>query len=101
MQPIPGEKRDSIAGVLDHIAWAEWWYFDRLNQAFPRSEMPGDPLTKLEKVRAQTRARLPKLVGDAQVVERVGEQWSARQVLRRTLWHERDHIEQIKELMDK
>ncbi len=98
-QPIPGEKRESIAGILDHIAWAEWWYFERLNLAFPRNEMRGDPLTKLEKARAQTRARLSELVGNTQVVERVGEEWSARKVLRRTLWHERDHTQHIAKLI--
>lgn len=98
-QSIPGEKRDSIAGILDHVAWAEWWYFERLNLAFSRNEMPVDPLTKLEKVRAQTRARLPELVGATQVVERVGEQWSARKVLRRTLWHERDHTQHTAKLI--
>ena len=98
-QPISGEVQGSIAGILDHIAWAEWWYFDRLNLAFEREEMPGDPLAKLEKVRAHTRAQLPKLVGDGQVVECIGEQWSARKVLRRALWHERDHTQHIAKLV--
>ncbi len=61
--------------------------------------MLGDPLAKLEKARAQTRARLPELVGAAQIVERVGERWSARKVLRRTLWHERDHTQHIAKLI--
>jgi uncharacterized damage-inducible protein DinB len=98
-QPIPGEVQGSIAGILDHIAWAEWWYFDRLGLAFNRAEMPEDPFAKLAKVRAQTRARLPELVGDDRVVERVGELWSPRKVLRRTLWHERDHTQHIAKLM--
>jgi predicted RNase H-like HicB family nuclease len=97
-QPMPGEAQGSAAGILDHIAWAEWWYFDRLNLAFPREEMPEDPFAKLAKVRALTRAQMPRLIGDDRVVEKIGEQWSARKVLRRTLWHERDHTQHIRML---
>ncbi|MBI4336331.1 MAG: DinB family protein [Chloroflexi bacterium] len=97
--PIPGEVQGSVAGVLDHVAWAEWWYFTRLGQAFDRDEMPEDPLVKLEKVRQQTVALLPGLVGDTRVAERRGEKWSARKVLRRTLWHERDHTQHIAKLL--
>ncbi len=98
-QPIAGEARGSIAGILDHIAWAEWWYFDRLNLSFARNEMPADPFAKLEKVRAQTMTRLSELIGNERVVEKSGEQWSARKVLRRALWHERDHTQQIAPLI--
>ncbi len=97
-EPIPGDAKNPIVKILDHIAWAEWWYFDRLSLAFPRVEMRGEIFAKLDKVRAQTRAQLPRLIGDNRIVEKVGEQWSPRKVLRRTLWHERDHMEQIKKL---
>jgi uncharacterized damage-inducible protein DinB len=98
-EPVTGEVQGSIRGILNHVAWAEWWYFDRLNLAFAREGMPEETFSKLDKVRAQTRAQLPKLVGDRRVVERVGEQWSARKVLRRTLWHERDHTQHIARLL--
>lgn len=97
--PIAGETQGSIAGILDHVAWAEWWYFDHLNLSFARNEMPADPFAKLEKVRAQTIARMSELVVNDQVVEKSGEQWSARKVLRRALWHERDHTQHIATLM--
>ncbi len=97
-QPIPGEVHGSIAGLLEHVAWAEWWYLDRLDLAFDRTQMPEKPLEQLNKVRRYTREQLPKLAGYAQMHIRRGEQWSARKVLRRTLWHERDHTQHIEKL---
>lgn len=94
-RPIRGEVQGSIRGILNHVAWAEWWYFDRLNMAFKREEMPEDVVDMLEKVRAHTRRYLPQLVGNTTITERIGERWSARKVVRRTLWHERAHTQQI------
>jgi predicted RNase H-like HicB family nuclease len=94
---LPGE-RWSIAGILEHVAHSEWWYFDRMGLAFPRTEMPGDPLEALDKVRGHTLASLPALVKRTGVVTVGGEAWSARKILRRTLWHERDHTAHILKL---
>ncbi len=98
-EPLVGDDENSIAKILDHLAWAEWWYFNRLDLGFPRSEMPPETRAKLEKVHAQTRALVPNLVGDTRVFDKVGEKWTARKVLRRTLWHERDHTRQIRGLL--
>jgi hypothetical protein len=98
-EPIAGEARGSIDGILEHIAWTEWWYFDRLGLAFAREMMATDPVAKLEQVREQTQAHLPVLVRKDCVVELSGEQWSARKVLRRTLWHERDHVNHLARLI--
>lgn len=84
----------SIEAILNHIAWAEWWYFERLGLSFSREEMPESVFAKLERTRANTVRRLPGLAGDVRVVERRGELWSARKIVRRTLWHERDHTQQ-------
>jgi hypothetical protein len=92
---ISGERFKHINDILMHIAWAERWYFDRLGLAFPRDDMPNNPLKALGKVRANTLVNLPRLVGNTEVVERSGELWSARKVVRRTLWHERDHTQHI------
>jgi predicted RNase H-like HicB family nuclease/uncharacterized damage-inducible protein DinB len=94
-KPIEGEVQGTIRGVLKHIATAERWYFDRLNLAFDRKEMPEDVIDMLDKVRTYTRHKLPQLVGDTRITEKVGEHWSARKLVRRTLWHERAHTEQI------
>jgi hypothetical protein len=94
----PGE-RWSINGVLGHVGGAEWWYLDRLGLAFPRSEVPDEPLTRLEKVRRHLNTELVKLEGVTQVVGKSGEIWSPRKLLRRALWHERDHVEHILKLL--
>jgi uncharacterized damage-inducible protein DinB/predicted RNase H-like HicB family nuclease len=94
-KPIEGEVQGTIRGVLKHIATAERWYFDRLNLAFDRKEMPENVMDMLDKVRTYTRHKLPQLVGDTRITEKVGEHWSARKLVRRALWHERAHTEQI------
>jgi predicted RNase H-like HicB family nuclease len=94
---LPGEG-SSITGVLNHVASAEQWYLDRLGLALSTSELPGDPLTRLVKVRDHTLASLPALVDRRGVVTISGETWSPRKVMRRTLWHERDHTDHIRKL---
>ena len=93
----PGE-RWSINGILGHVSGAEWWYLDRLGLAFPRAELPEDPLARLEKVRKNLTSAVFKLEGVKQVVAVDGEFWSPRKLLRRALWHERDHIDHIHKL---
>jgi len=93
----PGE-RWSIAGILKHVGGAEWWYLDRLGLAFPREQIPRDPFERLEVVRAHTREVLPSLVGARQVTGVDGEFWSPRKLLRRAVWHERDHAAHIRKL---
>jgi predicted RNase H-like HicB family nuclease/uncharacterized damage-inducible protein DinB len=96
---IPGEEQGSIAGILGHIAVAENWYFSQLGLALERGQIPEDPLGKLHAVRVNTHKQLIKLVGNEQITENSSEQWSARKVLRRTLWHERDHTQHIAKLL--
>jgi uncharacterized damage-inducible protein DinB len=92
---IVGEVRGSIIGILKHIAGAENWYFEQLGLGLEQTPLPADPLEMLAVVRANTRARLATLVGDERVTRDCDELWSARKVVRRTLWHERDHTQQI------
>ncbi len=95
------EERWPIAGILGHVANSEWWYLDRLGLAFPRSELPEDPFDRLEQVRAHLLASLPGLVKRISVVTVGGETWSSRKVMRRTLWHERDHAGHILQLRER
>jgi hypothetical protein len=97
-QTYPGE-RWSINGILKHVGGAEWWYMDRLGRAFPQGEVPKAPLERLEKVRAAFVELLPKLEGVKCVMGVDGEFWSPRKVLRRALWHERDHTDHIRKLV--
>lgn len=95
---FPGE-RWSIAGILGHVGNAEWWYLDRLGLAFSRQDMPETPFEKLETVRQYFLQTLPGLVGSTRVVGKDGEFWSPRKMLRRAVWHERDHIQHIHKLL--
>jgi len=97
-QNYPNE-RWSIHGILGHIGGAEWWYLNRLGLAFPRSEVPEEPMERLEKVRNHLIRLLPMLEGSKQVVGINGEFWSPRKLLRRAVWHERDHILHIQKLL--
>jgi hypothetical protein len=96
---VPGEDRRSIAGVLEHLAGAENWYLSQLDLAVERSSLPEGVLGKLVAVRANTRGQLVKLIGEGRITESCGERWSARKILRRTVWHERDHTEHIAKLV--
>jgi len=97
-QTYPNE-RWSIAGILKHIGGAECWYLDRLELALPREQIPSEPFARLKVSRARLNEVLPTLEGSKQVVGVDGEFWSPRKVLRRALWHERDHIEHIRKLL--
>ena len=92
-------ERWSIKGILGHVAGAELWCLDRLGLGFPREQLPEEPLLRLEKVRKQFNSALYKLDGVKQVVGVDGEFWSPRKLLRRALWHERDHTDHIRKLV--
>jgi len=92
-------ERWSIAGILNHIGGAEWWYQDRLGLIFTRQDVPGEPFERLEKVRSNLIEALPGLVDSSKVVGVSGEFWSPRKLLRRAVWHEYDHIAHIRKLL--
>jgi hypothetical protein len=97
-QTYPGE-RWSINGILKHLGGAEWWYMDRIGKAFAKSKLPKGPMERLAKVRDAFVKMLPKLEGANLVTGSEGELWSPRKVLRRAVWHERDHIVHIRKLI--
>ena len=99
-QTYPNE-RWPINGILKHIGGAEWWYQERIGYPFPEYEadVPSDPFERLAVVRDHFNSLLPKLDGVNKVVGLEGEIWSPRKVLRRALWHERDHTEHIRKLL--
>jgi uncharacterized damage-inducible protein DinB len=96
---ILGEVRGSITGILNHVAIAENWYFNQLGYGIEQAQLPGDPLEMLKVVRANTREHLVKLIGDERITKNCDELWSARKIVRRTLWHERDHTQQSRQLL--
>jgi hypothetical protein len=98
-QALAGEVRGLVAGVLEHVAVAENWYLSRLELGLDRRSLPEDPWDKLESVRHNTQQQLWKLIGETRIVEHYDERWSARKIIRRALWHERDHTQQIEHLL--
>jgi predicted RNase H-like HicB family nuclease len=94
---LPSEQW-SIEGVLEHVAKSEWWYLDRLGLAFPREGIPEDAKLFLREVHAHMLVTLPELQKRGGAVTLAGETWSARKVLRRSLWHRRDHTAHIAKL---
>ena len=95
------DERWPIQGILKHIGGAEWWYQERIGYPHPENEadVPSDPFERLTVIREHFNSLLPKLDGVNRVVGLEGEIWSPRKVLRRALWHERDHTEHIRKLL--
>ncbi len=81
----------SVEHILGHVGGAEWWYLDRLDLAPPRDALPGDGLDRLAFVRERLARTLPQLIGNDLVTVKRMELWSPRKLLRRAVWHERDH----------
>lgn len=90
----------TIAGIVKHIAESEWWYFDRINLVADWNVLPTDPFEALKVSRANTLVRLSDIAGSTHITnELISERWSPRKVIRRTLWHERDHINHISQIL--
>jgi predicted RNase H-like HicB family nuclease len=87
--PAPGEW--SVNDALRHVATAENWYLDRLGLAHEPAWEMRDTLGRLILVRQHLLDVLPALVNDERLTEWNGELWTPRKVVRRALWHEREH----------
>jgi len=98
MQRTFPDERASLEGLVHLVARTELWVLDRLGLAFPSSQLSPEPMDAVQQVRQQLLARLPALSGHSGVVALAGEIWSARKVLRRALWHERDQTQHLLDL---
>jgi hypothetical protein len=93
-------ERWSIRGILAHLATAEWWFLSRFGEeGVERSALPKDPMSRMLLVRERLRQVLPTWMDKDLVIGKDGELWSPRKVLRRAVWHERDHIGHITRLL--
>jgi predicted RNase H-like HicB family nuclease/uncharacterized damage-inducible protein DinB len=92
----PDDETPTIRDILCHVAEADLWYTDRLKQ------WPEAPLFRLAATRGVALERLRALSdaerGRATVHE--GEEWTPRKVVRRMLEHEREHIAQLRQLLE-
>lgn len=96
--PVEGDW--SIHRILKHTARAEDWYLDRLDLALS-GEIPEDVFEHLSRVRDHLRKVVPALAGDERLAVKNYETWSPRKLLRRALWHERDHTQHIHQFRSK
>ncbi len=89
------EDNWSIAGILNHCSRAEWWYLDRLGLAPDAASEPATWQERLILAHQQLVSVLPQLEGVTRIELKNAELWSPRKMLRRALWHERDHTQHI------
>ncbi len=92
----PDDDTPPIREILCHMAEADLWYTDRLKQ------WPEAPLFRLAATRGVALERL-RALGDqerARATVHEGEEWTPRKVIRRMLEHEREHIAQLRQLIE-
>jgi predicted RNase H-like HicB family nuclease len=90
---------NTLDGLINHIWETEGMILNRMGAGVDIADMPGDTMGRLQAVRAKFHELLPQWAGEDRTVEQFGEKWSPRKALRRTLWHERDHIWQLENLI--
>ncbi len=87
-----------IGGILNHVARAENWYLGCLDLGVAGLDAIRGVFDRPSEVRERLLGVLPGLAGDDRLVVRDGEVWTARKMLRRAVWHERDHTEHIRQV---
>jgi hypothetical protein len=90
---------NTLDGLITHIWETEAMILNRMGTPIDAAGMPGDAMGRLQAIRAMFCKRLPQWAEEDRTVEEFGEKWSPRKALRRTLWHERDHIWQLENLI--
>jgi predicted RNase H-like HicB family nuclease len=94
----------SAADALRHLARTQLWYVSLLDDppGAPGVEPSGDdPIVRYQQAHGVSMRRL-RAASDQQrtaIHEHAGERWSLRKVLRRSVWHVRDHTTQIERIM--
>jgi len=95
-------QRWTIIGIAKHIANAELWYLQRLELSkLSKENLSPDFEMRLNQTSTLINQLLPTFENKINVKGIDGEFWSYRKIFRRTLWHQRDHIEHIKQLVFK
>jgi hypothetical protein len=89
---MPSEA--SATTMMEHIYRSELWLLSRLHIDTEDLELPGALPERMEVVRQRVLTLLPEWVNSEAFFITDNEKWSPRKVLRRLLWHDRDHIPQ-------
>jgi predicted RNase H-like HicB family nuclease/uncharacterized damage-inducible protein DinB len=97
MENVP--NWNTLDGLMGHIWETENAILKRMGGMVDAADMPGDPIGRLQAVRARFQEKLPEWAEADIRIEDFGEKWSPRKALRRVLWHERDHIGQLEGLI--
>jgi hypothetical protein len=93
-------ERWTIRGILGHVATSQWWLLDRIGLASgSRESLPEDAFERLAATHQMMENTLTGLVGQVLALGKEGEFWSPRKMLRRAIWHNRDHLEHIQKLI--
>lgn len=92
------QKSWSVRNVLEHMARADLWYASRLEES-----ALAELLWRLAATRELVMTQLHNLPSDARgrVTKHDGEDWTPRKVARRMLEHEQEHLQQIREIIEK
>jgi len=98
-RPLTDPVWKTPADLLVHIYGAEQWLLSHLQLALARENLPRGKMERLAAIRARTLEILSQLAESDKVYEVDGELWTPRKVIRKILWHERDHIPQLVELL--
>jgi hypothetical protein len=97
LENIPNGK--TLDSLLGHIGETENGILGALGTAMDLGEMPSDSAGRLQSTRSRLRSLLPQWEEKEIEREVMGERWSPRKALRRALWHEWDHIQQLEGLI--
>jgi hypothetical protein len=97
--PVNDPVWQTARGLVEHVCGAEQWLLHNLGLDLERATMPRGTLERLDAVRRRFLQVLPDLAEKDEVREVDGELWSPRKMVRRALWHERDHTRQLEGLL--
>lgn len=92
-------RDEQIQPILAHVARAETRYLTAMGWSVDVAALPSATVARLGAVRDQLAAALVEWEGSTAVASTSGEEWTSRKVLRRSIWHERDHTQQIASIL--
>ena len=102
LERLENEPRwKTLDSLLGHIWESENAILGTMGVAVDIISMPSDGVGRLQTVRGRLRSVLPQWAEVEVEREILGEKWSPRKVLRRALWHERDHVLKWEELISR